>query len=52
MAAVIFMVVGGILVGGAMSVLRQPRRTRGTLGLGLALLVLAALLVANGLTRL
>ena len=52
MATVIFMVVGGLLAGGAVSVLRQPRRTRGTLTLAILLLVLAALCVVNGLARL
>ncbi|MGI8698596.1 MAG: hypothetical protein ACR2J0_05560 [Mycobacteriales bacterium] len=52
MAPVLFMVVGGLLAGGAFSVLRQPRRTRGTVAVGLLLVVLALLCLGNGLTRL
>lgn len=52
MAPVLLMVVGGLLAGGAFSVWRQPRRTRGTVGLGLLLVVLAGLCVVNGVTRL
>ncbi len=52
MAPVLFMVVGGLLAGGAFSVLRQPRRTRGTVAIGALLVVLAGLCVVNGLTRL
>lgn len=52
MAAVLFFVVGGMLAGGALSVSRQPRRTHGTVAIGVLLVVLAALCLANGLTRL
>lgn len=52
MATVVFMVVGGLLAGGAVSMLRQPRRTRGTLASGLLLGVLGILCVANALARL
>lgn len=52
MATVVFMVVGGLLAGGAVSVLRQPRRTRGTLASGVTLVVVAVLCVANALARL
>ncbi len=52
MVPVVFMVVGGLLAGGAVSVLRQPRRTPGTLTLGILLAILAVLCVANAVTRL
>lgn len=52
MAALVFMVIGGLLTGGALSTLRQPRQTRGTRVLAVSLFLLAGLCVANGVTRL
>ncbi len=52
MAPVFFMVVGGLLAGGAWSVLRAPGRSGRRTALGVALVLLAGLCVANALTRL
>lgn len=47
-----FMVVGGLLAGGAWSTVRQPRQTRGTRVMALGLFLLAVLCLASGVTRL
>jgi hypothetical protein len=48
---VLFMAAGGILAGGAYSVLRRPDRTRSTIVTAVVLLLLAALCVANAVLR-